>query len=69
MNTLKNLLVLYGALIPIWIVVGQDFTPSVFDRNDGSIPLNPNDPLSYLSRDISNSVDLVSDYYASVDIS
>jgi len=25
-------------------VVGQDFTPSVFDRNDGSIPLNPNDP-------------------------
>ena len=44
MNTLKNLLVLFGALIPIWIVVGQDFTPSVFDRNDGSIPLNPNDP-------------------------
>jgi len=35
---------LFGALIPIWIVVGQDFTPSVFDRNDGSIPLNPNDP-------------------------
>ena len=24
--------------------MGQDFTPSVFDRNDGSIPLNPNDP-------------------------
>ena len=44
MNTLKKLLVLFGALIPIWIVVGQDFTPSVFDRNDGSIPLNPNDP-------------------------
>ena len=44
MNTLKNLLVLFGALIPIWIVVGQDFTPSVFDRNDESIPLNPNDP-------------------------
>ena len=44
MNTLKNLLVLFGALIPIWIVVGQDFTPSVFDRNDGNIPLNPNDP-------------------------
>ncbi|SUZ72848.1 uncharacterized protein METZ01_LOCUS25702, partial [marine metagenome] len=43
-NTLKKLLVLFGALIPIWIVVGQDFTPSVFDRNDGSIPLNPNDP-------------------------
>ncbi len=44
MNTLKYLLILFGALIPIWIVVGQDFTPSVFDRNDGSIPLNPNDP-------------------------
>ncbi len=44
MNTLKKLLILFGALIPIWIVVGQDFTPSVFDRNDGSIPLNPNDP-------------------------
>ena len=44
MNTLKKLLVLFGALIPIWIVVGQDFTPSVFDRNDESIPLNPNDP-------------------------
>ena len=44
MNTLKKLLVLFGALIPIWIVVGQDFTPSVFDRNDGSIPLNANDP-------------------------
>jgi len=43
-NTLKYLLILFGALIPIWIVVGQDFTPSVFDRNDGSIPLNPNDP-------------------------
>jgi len=43
-NTLKKLLILFGALIPIWIVVGQDFTPSVFDRNDGSIPLNPNDP-------------------------
>jgi len=43
-NTLKKLLVLFGALIPIWIVVGQDFTPSVFDRNDESIPLNPNDP-------------------------
>jgi len=41
---LKKLLILFGALIPIWIVVGQDFTPSVFDRNDGSIPLNPNDP-------------------------
>ena len=44
MNTLKKLLVLFGALIPIWIVVGQDFTPSIFDRNDESIPLNPNDP-------------------------
>ena len=44
MNTLKKLLILFGAIIPIWIVVGQDFTPSVFDRNDGSIPLNPNDP-------------------------
>ena len=44
MNTLKKLLILFGALIPIWIVVGQDFTPSVFDRNDESIPLNPNDP-------------------------
>ena len=44
MNTLKKLLILFGALIPIWIVVGQDFTPSVFDRNDGSIPLNANDP-------------------------
>jgi len=43
-NTLKKLLVLFGALIPIWIVVGQDFTPSIFDRNDESIPLNPNDP-------------------------
>ena len=44
MNTLKKLLVLFGALIPIWIVLGQDFTPSVFVRNDGSIPLNANDP-------------------------
>ena len=44
MNTLKYLLILFGALIPIWIVVGQDFTPSVFVRNDGSIPLNANDP-------------------------
>tara|TARA_B100000470_G_scaffold187497_1_gene153246 strand:+ start:336 stop:1550 length:1215 start_codon:yes stop_codon:yes gene_type:complete len=43
-NTLKKLLVLFGALIPIWIVLGQDFTPSVFVRNDGSIPLNANDP-------------------------
>jgi guanidinobutyrase len=40
----KKLFVLLGALIPIWIVFGQDFTPSVFDRNNGIIPLNSSDP-------------------------
>ncbi|MEQ8313276.1 MAG: agmatinase family protein [Gammaproteobacteria bacterium] len=40
----KNLLVIAWALIPIWIVVGQDFTPSLFDRDDGQIPLNTSDP-------------------------
>ena len=44
MTSTKKLFVLLCALIPIWIVIGQDFTPSVFDRNNGSIPLNSNDP-------------------------
>ena len=44
MHHTRNLLIFFCALIPIWIVVGQDFTPSIFDREDGQIPLNPRDP-------------------------
>ena len=44
MTSSRKLIVLLCALIPIWIVIGQDFTPSVFDRNNGTIPLNSNDP-------------------------
>ena len=44
MHHTRNLLIFFCALIPIWIVVGQDFTPSIFDREDGQIPLNPVTP-------------------------
>jgi len=44
MHHTRNFLIFLCALIPIWIVVGQDFTPSIFDREDGQIPLNPRDP-------------------------
>ena len=30
--------------LPVIFVVAQDFTPSVFEREDGSIPLNTDDP-------------------------
>ena len=37
-------LILLAALLPIWVVIGQDFTPSVFERDDNGIPLNADDP-------------------------
>ena len=44
MHYTRNFLIFLCALVPIWIVVGQDFTPSIFDREDGQISLNPRDP-------------------------
>ncbi len=44
MPKINRSLIVLAALIPIWVVIGQDFTPSVFDRNDGSIPMNTQDP-------------------------
>jgi guanidinobutyrase len=44
MTSMRNFIVLLCALIPIWIVLGQDYTPSVFDRDDGLIPVNTSDP-------------------------
>ena len=44
MTSIRNFIVLLCALIPILIVVGQDITPSVFDRDDGLIPVNTSDP-------------------------
>ena len=40
----KKLLAIAFALVPFLFVIGQDFTPSVFDRNNGQIPLNTADP-------------------------
>ena len=44
MANLNKVVFALFVLLPIWLVVAQDFTPSVFDRDDGSIPLNPDDP-------------------------
>ncbi len=44
MNRLNKIIFTIFLLVPIWLVVAQDFTPSVFERDDASIPLNPNDP-------------------------
>ena len=44
MTSMRNFIVLLCALIPIWIVLGQDYTPSVFARDDGLIPVSTYDP-------------------------
>ena len=44
MNRTNKPLVLLFALIPIFIVFAQDFTPSVFDRPSVPIPMNTDEP-------------------------
>ncbi len=44
MNRLNKIIFTIFLLVPIWFVVAQDFTPSVFDRTEPTIPLNPDDP-------------------------
>ncbi|MCG8413444.1 MAG: hypothetical protein MI746_04405, partial [Pseudomonadales bacterium] len=44
MAKLNKFIFVLFVLLAIWFVVAQDFTPSIFERDDASIPLNPDDP-------------------------
>lgn len=44
MERINKPLFLLCVLLPIWVALGQDFTPSVFERDATSIPLNSDDP-------------------------